>query len=813
MTNKLVSFIFLLALVATSILAVNAGQTVLTSYEYKSTIVSQVNNHDASLQSGQHNSVSTKLSTVNDQPQFAYTNYNTTFTTDQSEYKPGDSVNVTGTTDVRGINGTLSWSITSPLNEQVYSPTKSATNIFFNDPQFKDANTTFPVDWQKSTAGLDVNTTYGNLNITSSTPGVLSYDSYHDIKGTFLFTFNYLQNSTTVSNNMTLNYWNGTQVNQVWLNATNDLNTNVTFSQALTIDTTNPAHPLALNITIPSTSPTQRWIIFPMTISYAQPDVLVSDVANSGALENVWIHGSNQKQRDIIKVNYFVQSGVTISNPEVSFNFTLPQKQLYLGNWQLDVKVNPVDQGNNSLGVSHDFYIPILVKYDLYFDVAKQYVYRGTNTTDQSSIYVDETNKTSIFSPTDKIAYVGQIFTNVTNNRDNLDSSYFTDLNGFLNSNTTIKGTQNFNWTDTGFSSYYQNDTFQQDTLQNLLPISLKNNYTWIIQSTIPERGIYGQVDRALNITFGNTIPQVNASNGQNYFTNINATINLAPLTVQFDLNVSSYNIPFNRIWFLTEFMEGNFSVNDWHTNLSYVKQFDNSTNNQTYQLQLNIPASDLGFSVFLENNATSTIEQELQVQLLSDGQTFYFGGSISSNLNILNPYHLAINWENPKYSAEGLPHKIEFTQNPIPVYNIKGTFTVQIPLTLIQFRQGDNFKVKFNVTIDQLNNKPASGLHLNAVVLNSTTLIPQVIEADGVYNIIMTIPYKAQTGIFTIQIYKTSTSTLLGSFQFEILPAPIDPQDVTTVIPFVYSLLGSVLALLVLVGFLVLVMRYRKQY
>ena len=52
-----------------------------------------------------------------------------------------------------------------------------------------------------------------------------------------------------------------------------------------------------------------------------------------------------------------------------------------------------------------------------------------------------------------------------------------------------------------------------------------------------------------------------------------------------------------------------------------------------------------------------------------------------------------------------------------------------KILFSTIVFRQGDNLNIQFNVTIDQLNAKPAAGLILKAVIVNHPELQPQIIE------------------------------------------------------------------------------------
>ena len=797
MTKKLVSFIFIIALVASSILMLNSGFASLTNTELKSNFGSQNSNNALLLQSGQQKSALSKLSTVNSissTPRvISYPYSNTNFTTSQSSYQPGDWVNTTGYV---GFNGTMSFSLKTPnANDQpVFNPYGSANQTFFKDPAL--TNTTGLTDWLNNGFNITHRVGYMNLTSTSSSGNsTLSYNQFHDFKGTFQLQFYYRLNSTG-TNNMTIQYYNGTNVKYINVNYPSSSNPTpngnlILFRQNITLDTTNPAYSLPLNITLKN-NPPETWIISNIKVLYDIQNIPLTDnQQHTGVLESVWVHGSESVQRDVIKIYYFVNQTTVSHPPYISFNFTLPKLQIYMGDWEFDVHIQPINDKNVPLSKSQTLQIPILVQYNLYFDMQKQYIYRGSYT-NGTAIYKDETNITNIYSPTDEVVYVGQIFTNVTKTKDIIDSSYFSSITGVLNSNTTIAGTQNYAWTNSSFSKYnpIPPNSFQNKTLYYLLPNSLKSNYTWVIPTSIPNRGIFGRVNQTLNLTFPTGL--ISANTSSNDFKAINSLITLDPATVEFNLNVTGYNIPFNRTWFLTEFMEGNFSVSTWRYNLSYVSQFQNPSNNQTFPLQLNIPKSDLIFNVYLQNNSTKAMEQIMPIQLLSNAQTFYFAGSISPNLNTQDLYHLGINWLNPLYSKEPSAKAIQLPFSPTEksLYTIKGTLTITLPLTLVQFRQGDNFQVQFNVTIDQLAGRPATGLLMNAIVENSTTLAPitslnpQIFEADGVFTVFMTIPYYMPLGIYNMQLFKTSTNTTLGFFQFKIIPHVIDPQDITTVIP-----------------------------
>lgn len=800
MTKKVVSLIFIIALVATSIFIINSTGFATASYEYTSNSVSQVN--QASTQSSNHLSkVSSTASTVDQARQITYPAYNANFTTDKSEYKPGNNVSVTGTSSIRGINGSLSLSLTTPMAEQVFSSSKSANNVFFDDPSL--ANTSVN-DWlyTGSNGPNGYNKTVGYLNVTTGTTDSLYYNHYRDIRGTFEVKFTFYRNSTVDNNNMTLSYYDGNSINSFNINATSS-NILYTFDQVFTIDTTNLSV-IPLNITLLGPS---RFIINAISITYKNPNIDFSDgVPHSGTVENIWIHGSSNKQRDLIAVDYFVNSST--STTAVSFNFTLPDKQLYIGEWQFTIIVTPINDQGSQLQSSNVFIIPLLVKYDVYFQLQRQYIYRGINgnLTVDNSIYKDETNTTTVYSPGDNIIFVGQLYTNVTG-RENLDSNYFSTLTGTLNSSTFIKGTQPFLFNDTDFSSFSKPDFYSATGFNtSQLPTQLQNNYTWFITSRIPERGIYGMINQSLNLLFKSEI-NITASNLAQYSHDYSLLTKLNSINVKFDLNVSTYQIPFLRTYFLTEFVEGNFTVNTYHYNLTNL-QSTNSAVNQTYDWQLSIPESDLLFSVYLKNVNTQDIEQNLTSRLLNDGKTFYFAGTLSANLDTSVSYHLGINWLNPIYSQEKIVHNLEFSSSNQAIYTIKGTLMVQLPSDTIQYRQGDNLEISFNVTVDQLNNTPASGLLLKAVVENNTALHPYVIEKGDSFTILMTLPDNVHTGPYTIQIYKAATNKLLGSVNIVVIPHEVNSNDVATVYPLVYSLFGAMLAIVVLVGFLLQILR-----
>ena len=376
MTKKLVSFIFLIALVATSVFMANSGLTAHTGYEFKSNFVSQVNNQNSALQAEQQPSVSSKLSAVNDPLTFPYPEYNTNITNDKTNYLPGDVVSITSSL---GLNGSLKWFINSPNanDEPVFDPSKSATSIFFKDPYF--ANTSSLVDWQNNSFKVNSFTNYLNLTYSGSGTDVLSYHQYNDIKGTFEVQFQYRRNSTD-TNNLTLSYFDGQSMNSIQMNYTNTDNSLVPFDQIITLDTSNPSISSAFNFTLSSAS---TWLIYPISISYHYPAVTFKDdLEHQGSYQEIFVHGSSMVQRDNISVSYFVNKSSSLDNLNtfVSFNFTLPSTQVYIGQWQFKLVVTPIDTIGGSLP-DQTLYSSVNVYYTLYFDKIKTYVYRGENKT------------------------------------------------------------------------------------------------------------------------------------------------------------------------------------------------------------------------------------------------------------------------------------------------------------------------------------------------------------------------------------------------------------------------------------------------
>ena len=202
MTKKLVSLLFIIALVATTVFATNIGLN-SSIFEYKSYSDSQSNTQSNFSNVNLKNSASNGLSTVNTERTIPYSNYNTIFTTNKNVYQPGNEVNVTGTTSIAGFNGSVDLSLLTPLNEQVANPTKSASSIFFKDPLLKNSSL---VDWN-TTSGMSAVVSNNYLNVSSSVATLtnLSYiEGHNDLKGTFQISFKYYRNSTDLIN-MTLN--------------------------------------------------------------------------------------------------------------------------------------------------------------------------------------------------------------------------------------------------------------------------------------------------------------------------------------------------------------------------------------------------------------------------------------------------------------------------------------------------------------------------------------------------------------------------------------------------------------------------------
>ena len=192
--------------------------------------------------------------------------------------------------------------------------------------------------------------------------------------------------------------------------------------------------------------------------------------------------------------------------------------------------------------------------------------------------------------------------------------------------------------------------------------------------------------------------------------------------------------MPFNRVYYLTELLQGCFNVTTtiYNTSLATIYPKNNIST------IINIPRSDLTFNVFLAENSGQQAVLNFTLSLYQD--TFIYNQIISPNLDIRNNYALHINWEDALLFGDINQGQMRFVVNNATEYpvSIEGTFNIGLPTTIPQAKQGTNLVVGFNISIAQLQT-PAKGLSLqgricqgnNTCSLNTSSK-KNIVETNG---------------------------------------------------------------------------------
>ncbi|MFW9928532.1 MAG: hypothetical protein ACFFD1_03995, partial [Candidatus Thorarchaeota archaeon] len=537
-----------------------------------STIQSSSSNFDNSYNS--YTKAENKYQLTQESPTYSYPNTSTVIKLNATSYNPGDTALINITSNKAGLNGSLSWNLQNPLQEMFFSFKNEATNVVFSDPDFSSA----PLlkDWENNASNgfksvtasesLNALVLQSDTNITGSSTNIISIVNYNNsnqiLDGNYRFSFD--RQTVGDMGLLILNAWNGTSYNQYNVSSSAS---KLTFSQDnITIGKTNGQKAQLFFSNYNSNS---TWYLSNFRIFYSYSNVFYQMTGASekltGTISEIYQdHAINVQNKVSIKysASYFDTENFTYAN----FTIRLPIHSVYLGNWKFSLTYEPYgfDSENNLIPIATNpvtYNIPINITDSLIFQPEKTFVKRGFNDTLGTPIFEDETNQTNIFSPTDEITVLGKIVTKSTN--ETYSGTYFSSIKGYLESNASDSNLKSFSFGSTSSQLYHFDNTssnsiatgnFTQANLPDLDKI-------WGITYSIPERGLYGNISNTLEISFPSSLtfddsvtPLASQDAAYSYFLNKNQ--------IKFNTVLVSDTLPFDRVWFITEFLEGSFTVN-----------------------------------------------------------------------------------------------------------------------------------------------------------------------------------------------------------------------------------------------------------
>ncbi|HKZ39392.1 MAG TPA: hypothetical protein VJ044_00430, partial [Candidatus Hodarchaeales archaeon] len=472
----------------------------------------------------------------------------------------------------------------------------------------------------------------------------------------------------------------------------------------------------------------------------------------------------------------------------------LPMQQLILGYWRLTVVVSTlksVGQGFEPTGQTTTYHVPINISDSLSFGQQFTFIQRGYNQSVDLPIFVDETNRSHILSPTDNFTLVGSLSYETTG--ESFDSTYFARTSGVIEVNTSLSNLATLDWSQpSALQVHNQSGRFVwEGNFSNLAGANPKR--TWGINFVVPTRGLFGNVSSSLEITFPNDLLFNDTTTPSSLQIPILTTID--EFTIRFTSALTTETLPFSNVFYLTQFVEGGFEINTTRHDVSFI----NATYpNNNISAQLEIPLSDLSFDVFLAERGTSNSKMKFLIS--QQGSGFTYSSRIDPNLPVPQDYDLRISWIDPTYVNDTVASVIAFlsTQSPVFRVSLRGSLSVQFPAETLSAPQGSNLLIRFNVSVDELG-VPARGLRAFGVICGSTescstnnSHLP-IAEKDGEFTLYYTVGTDVEMGEYQIILY-TEAGLELGSIKVIITAQEIGPVFQTIVEPELTVIVGALL-------------------
>ena len=828
--SKVLTLVVFGALLGASFLSLNADIPSITTTEGKQnpviTNIDQLSNLAGNVNELDKEKVLTnRYQTTPESPTYEYPNQSTTIKLNSSIYKPGETAAVNITSDVNGLNGTLNWDLTNPLGEQYFGFTNDLTRVVFEDPNFNDA----PMikDWTNGT--LD-NKSLGfqgfsslesenrlkleaKTNLTASVDIIESRITYNGSvpisTGIYRFSFNYYTTGDKVP--LMVYIWNGTQYQKFEAPAGGTSLAQKSFSVGyLNISYLSSDSQIFLNTSNANTT----WYLDNFDLNYDFPEVALKLTGATETKQGTIIETYEDQNVGIqnnVSVSYVSSYSREESTSYANFTIKLPDKLVYLGNWRFSLSFQPyrltTEENPEPISTPRiEYKIPLNITDKIVFQSDQRFMQRGFNDTDSSYFYENETNQPKIFSPGDRITEIGQLM--YTSNNESFEGVPYSNVNGYVFSNASGTNLKDYTWGE-GLS-IIQNYNLDGKSIAdgNFSLIDIENvTKTWGINYMIPLRGLYGNISNTLVVNFPNSLTfddQVtpNAGDDAQY------KYDLGIVESKFKTEIISETLPFDRVYYITEFLEGEFTVNTTHYNSTLNTVYDN----HNITIELNIPRSDLSFNVFFAQENENKSVMDFVVNL--ETNNFFFSQKIDPNLNIPSLYDLRISWLDAFNAGDKEESELVFANSNSKTHkmNIQGTLRMNLPLDIFEVHQNENIEINFNVSIEELDTE-ARGLRISGLLCDSdgscTSNSPKIPieEIDGKFTIFYTVQDTIDVGERTLKLF-TQNGVELGEITLVILPERITPNAET---PELIIIIGSGLVVIVLLGYLaVILMKFK---
>lgn len=547
---------------------------------------------------------------------------------------------------------------------------------------------------------------------------------------------------------------------------------------------------------------TAYWGIDNIAVNFATKPAQATSISQQrtlGQVNSTWFHRGyreNLTSQFNIKAETPDETGYADSHATISLQ--LPSHQLYFGSWIFVFKIHQEDDQAIPITPVRLINLSFMVEDAMNFVIQDTFLLRGSTnqTINNASVfteYFEQETSVSVISPGDNVTLLGFLEANSTPSEwYDLDFLKIGSLETEYLWQNPIQGEENITWTIFGFIA---NDEEAQTLLDGNFSSPLANKTTLGLNFQVPKRGIFGNISGVLSFLLIANNSRPGGVGGTALTVDVSVTLPL----VKFDVNVTAEILPINPEYVLTDYIDGNISLEF----LNVRDNLEDDFPNRNITSKIGIPIEDLRISIFLDdlNNTPAIIEPTQRFHFNTIGQKILWLDQIDPHLT-LGFYSLKIRWETPFI--------LNITDQaflPISevVFELKGSLTVQWSVPDFQIEQGEQTTVNFSVLLED-NDRLLGGLRLVGLIESSSSLGNLVVyEESGVYKIDIDTDMEMALGNYSLMI-GIGNRTLQPPISFEVVAPHISQPDGDSLGDLVIGIAGFgffILVSIIFVGFM----------
>ncbi|MFW9778587.1 MAG: hypothetical protein ACFFE8_07000 [Candidatus Heimdallarchaeota archaeon] len=553
---------------------------------------------------------------------------------------------------------------------------------------------------------------------------------------------------------------------------------------------------------------TAYWNIDNIAVNFATKPGQTTGISQQrtlGEVNSTWFHRGyreNLTSQFNIKADSPDETGYADSHATIRLQ--LPSHQIYFGSWIFVFKIHQEDDQAIPIKPIRLINLSFIVQDAMNFVIQDTYLLRGSTnqTINNASVfteYFEQETSVSVISPGDNVTLLGFLEANSTPSEwYDLD---FLKIGSLLTEYTwqnPIHGEENITWTIFGFIA---NDRDAHTLLDGNFSAPLDNKTTLGLNFQVPKRGIFGNISGLISFLLISNNSRPGGVGG--IALALNVSVNLPD--VKFNINITAETLPSNPEYVLTDYIDGNISLDF----LNFNDNLEDDFPNRNITSRIGIPIKDLRFSVFLDdlNNTPVVIDLAQRFHFNTIGQTILWLDRIDPHLTP-GFYSLKIRWETPFILNVSDQAFLPISE---VVFELKGSLTVQWSVPDFKIEQGDQTTINFSVLLAD-NDRLLGGLRLVGLIESNTSLGDLVVyEESGVYKIDIDTDLEMALGNYSLMI-KIGNRNLQPPISFEVVAPPISQADGDSLVDLVIGTVGFGFFILVSIIFVGFMLRFNRS-